>query len=298
MQPQRRVHRCGGRGHRRARPDPAAAERDVRAGTRARARRRAVGHGRAQQRDATARRRLVEELRDSRAELALRQREDGIRAERARIAREIHDTLAQELSGSRMLLQAAERDRRRSPETAWAGVRTIADALGDNLAETRRILDTSADRRRDRRRRSGGHPRARRHRAAGGRGDAHRPRHQERRGPGDGGGSPRLRPQGRAPEELLRAIRAAASGGIGLAPEAAGLRVGQLVAPALAVSDREIQVIRLLAQGLTNRAIARALLLTEATVKTHLVRVYRKLGTDNRTAAVSEAVRRGLVELG
>ncbi|MFE7835852.1 response regulator [Streptomyces sp. NPDC057474] len=100
------------------------------------------------------------------------------------------------------------------------------------------------------------------------------------------------------PEELFRAIRTAASGGIGLAPEAARLLVGQAAAPAQMVSDREIEVIRLLARGLTNRAIASALFLTEATVKTHLVHVYRKLGTGNRAGAVSEAVRRGLVELG
>ncbi|WP_264925377.1 LuxR C-terminal-related transcriptional regulator, partial [Streptomyces sp. A012304] len=54
---------------------------------------------------------------------------------------------------------------------------------------------------------------------------------------------------------------------------------------------------RLLAQGLSNRAIASALFLTEATVKTHLVRIYRKLGTENRVGTVSEAVRLGLLEL-
>jgi len=48
-----------------------------------------------------------------------------------------------------------------------------------------------------------------------------------------------------------------------------------------------------MADGHSNRAIAQALFLSEATVKTHLVRIYRKLGVDNRAAAVSEAVRRG-----
>jgi DNA-binding NarL/FixJ family response regulator len=52
-----------------------------------------------------------------------------------------------------------------------------------------------------------------------------------------------------------------------------------------------------MAEGHSNRAIAEALYLSEATIKTHLVRVYRKLGVDNRAAAVSEAVRRGLLEL-
>jgi DNA-binding NarL/FixJ family response regulator len=52
-----------------------------------------------------------------------------------------------------------------------------------------------------------------------------------------------------------------------------------------------------MADGHSNRAIAETLFLSEATVKTHLVRIYRKLGVDNRAAAVSECVRRGLLEL-
>ncbi|WP_307793468.1 LuxR C-terminal-related transcriptional regulator [Amycolatopsis sp. MtRt-6] len=63
------------------------------------------------------------------------------------------------------------------------------------------------------------------------------------------------------------------------------------------LTGREVEVVRLVARGLRNRAIADALVLTEATVKTHLVRLYRKLGADNRAGAVSEAVRRGLVDL-
>jgi DNA-binding CsgD family transcriptional regulator len=63
------------------------------------------------------------------------------------------------------------------------------------------------------------------------------------------------------------------------------------------LSEREKEVIRLMADGHSNRSIAQSLFLSEATVKTHLVRVYRKLGVDNRAAAVSEAVRRGVLEL-
>lgn len=100
------------------------------------------------------------------------------------------------------------------------------------------------------------------------------------------------------PEELFRAVRAAATGGMGLAPEAAERLVGQVVDPRPGLSHREIQVVRLLAQGLSNRAVGAALFLTEATVKTHLVRIDRKLDTENRAGAVSEAVRRGLLELG
>jgi DNA-binding NarL/FixJ family response regulator len=100
------------------------------------------------------------------------------------------------------------------------------------------------------------------------------------------------------PEELFHAVRTAATGGIGLAPEAADKLVRQVVDPEQTLTDREVDVVRLLAQGLSNRALAATLFLTEATVKTHLIRIYRKLRTDNRAGALSEALRRGYVELG
>ena len=99
-----------------------------------------VGLFQVQQRDARARQRLLDELQDAREELDLRQREAGALAERARIARDLHDTLAQELSGTRMLLQAAERDRLTDPERAWRHVHSVSQALGDHLTETRRII--------------------------------------------------------------------------------------------------------------------------------------------------------------
>ncbi|MFF3374723.1 response regulator [Streptomyces sp. NPDC002680] len=99
------------------------------------------------------------------------------------------------------------------------------------------------------------------------------------------------------PEELFRAVRGAAAGALGLAPEIVGELVGQVVSPEHELTGREIEVVRLMAEGHSNRAIAAALFLSEATVKTHLVRVYRKLKVDNRAAAVSEAVRRGVLEL-
>lgn len=80
---------------------------------------------------------------------------------------------------------------------------------------------------------------------------------------------------------------------MGLAAEIVGELVGQVVDPEQDLSQREIEVVRLLAEGRSNRAIAEALYLSEATVKTHLVRVYRKLSVDNRAAAVH----RGLLEL-
>jgi DNA-binding NarL/FixJ family response regulator len=100
------------------------------------------------------------------------------------------------------------------------------------------------------------------------------------------------------PEELFHAVRAAGRGGLTLSPEAASLLVGQVCAPEPTLSEREVQVLRLLVAGLTNKAIATRLFLTEATIKTHLVRIYRKLGTDSRTGTVTEAHRLGLVELG
>lgn len=98
------------------------------------------------------------------------------------------------------------------------------------------------------------------------------------------------------PEELFRAIHAAATGGLTLSREAAALFTTRDAGPDL-LSDRELEVVRLLAEGLTNRAIAKALFLTEATVKSHLVRIYRKLDTDSRSATIAEAHRRGLIDL-
>ncbi|MFI7498453.1 sensor histidine kinase [Streptomyces sp. NPDC049687] len=95
---------------------------------------------RSQQRDSAERLRLVEELRGTRDVLARQQRQAGMLAERARIARDLHDTLAQELSGGVMLLQAADRDWDARPEVARARMRAVADGLHANLAETRRII--------------------------------------------------------------------------------------------------------------------------------------------------------------
>ncbi|MFQ3561863.1 response regulator transcription factor [Streptomyces gramineus] len=99
------------------------------------------------------------------------------------------------------------------------------------------------------------------------------------------------------PEDLFRAVRGAAAGGMGLAPATVGGLFGRAVTSATELTDRECAVVQLVAAGQSNRAIAGSLFLSEATIKTHLVRIYRKLGVDNRAAAVSEAVRRGLLEL-
>jgi DNA-binding NarL/FixJ family response regulator len=99
-------------------------------------------------------------------------------------------------------------------------------------------------------------------------------------------------------EELFRAVRAAARGETVLAPQVAARLFGRLRTPAVeAPSERELEVLSLVARGLTNRAIARRLHISEATVKTHLVHAFAKLGVADRTAAVTAALQRGLLHL-
>jgi DNA-binding NarL/FixJ family response regulator len=99
-------------------------------------------------------------------------------------------------------------------------------------------------------------------------------------------------------EELFRGIRAAARGETVLAPTVATRLVSQLRAPAggrTALSRREIEVLELVARGATNRQVAAELFISEATVKTHLLHAFEKLGVSDRTAAVTVALERGLL---
>jgi DNA-binding NarL/FixJ family response regulator len=97
-------------------------------------------------------------------------------------------------------------------------------------------------------------------------------------------------------QELVRAIRAASRGEAVLAPSVATRLVGQLRAPAAdALSDRELQVLTLIAQGETNRGAAARLFISEATVKTHLLHIYAKLDVNDRAAAVAAAYERRLL---
>jgi DNA-binding NarL/FixJ family response regulator len=99
-------------------------------------------------------------------------------------------------------------------------------------------------------------------------------------------------------EELLDAIRSAAVGRSVLAPTVASRLVARMAAPARsALSAREIEVLELVARGRTNKEIARALHLSEATVKTHLVHSFSKLGVEDRTEAVTAALERGIIRL-
>ncbi|MFI7444723.1 response regulator [Nonomuraea indica] len=99
------------------------------------------------------------------------------------------------------------------------------------------------------------------------------------------------------PEELFQGIRAAARGETVLSAKVATRMMRRMRDPGTALSAREIEILELLASGAGNREIARRLFITEATVKTHLVHVYSKLGVDTRTAAVTAAVERRLIRL-
>jgi DNA-binding NarL/FixJ family response regulator len=95
-------------------------------------------------------------------------------------------------------------------------------------------------------------------------------------------------------EELILAVRTAAGGGTPLAPSVAAKLVSRLHSPT-ALSPREVEVLRLVSTGSTNAEIGRALYISEATVKTHLLRAFAKLGVSDRTAAVTAALERGIL---
>lgn len=98
------------------------------------------------------------------------------------------------------------------------------------------------------------------------------------------------------PEELSAAIRAAAAGQVQLSPRVAA-RLMQEVRPPdnpETLTDREMEVLRLLAQGLSNRAIGESLVIGEKTVKTHVSSILAKLGVPSRTQAALYAIRQGM----
>ena len=98
------------------------------------------------------------------------------------------------------------------------------------------------------------------------------------------------------PAELADAVRAAARGETVLAPSVAGRLVTHVRRPPReSLSARETEVLALVAWGRTNAEIGGALYISEATVKTHLLRAFGKLGVSGRTAAVTTAIERGLL---
>ena len=98
--------------------------------------------------------------------------------------------------------------------------------------------------------------------------------------------------------ELRRAIKAAAAGQVQLSPQAAARRIREVRTPEnskAALTERETDVLRLLAQGLSNKEIAQSLNVGEQTVKTHVSHILEKLAVPSRTQAALYAMRTGLV---
>jgi ATP/maltotriose-dependent transcriptional regulator MalT len=86
-----------------------------------------------------------------------------------------------------------------------------------------------------------------------------------------------------------------ARGEVALAPSIAAMLVKRVATPSVTLSPRETEVLRLVAQGQSNPAIASTLFVGEATVKTHLLHVFEKLGVSDRTRAVTRAMELGLL---
>src|SRR5438552_3169262 len=95
--------------------------------------------------------------------------------------------------------------------------------------------------------------------------------------------------------ELLAAIRDVSQGYRRLSPEVADKLAEHVTSPQL--TERELDVLRAMAEGKSNREIGAALFISEGTVKTHVNSILGKLGVEDRTQAVTAALRRGLVEL-
>jgi DNA-binding NarL/FixJ family response regulator len=99
-------------------------------------------------------------------------------------------------------------------------------------------------------------------------------------------------------EDISRAVRAAARGETTLAPAVAQRLMQRVRSPAGGpLSPREIEVLQLAARGLSNTEIAKELFVSATTAKAHLVHIYSKLGVNDRTAAVTTALERGIIRL-
>ncbi|MFK4836260.1 response regulator [Microbacterium sp. ZW T2_14] len=96
-------------------------------------------------------------------------------------------------------------------------------------------------------------------------------------------------------DDLKRAVEASARGESVLSPTIATRLMHQVRDPGSPISDREREVLALIAQGRSNREVAAELFISEATVKTHLLHVYEKLGVNDRAAAVAVGFQRGLL---
>ena len=97
------------------------------------------------------------------------------------------------------------------------------------------------------------------------------------------------------PEVIAQGIRDAAAGGLVLSPDLERRVADRMTRGVPQLSDREREVLQLVASGLANKEVARALFISEGTVKTHLVHIFGKLGADSRTEAVAAARAHGLI---
>ncbi|MFC8304032.1 response regulator [Specibacter sp. NPDC057265] len=95
-----------------------------------------------------------------------------------------------------------------------------------------------------------------------------------------------------APEEIFAALRGAAQGKSVMSPPVASRLFQQLRNPGEVLTSREAELLSLLIEGLSNKALSQRLFISEATVKTHLAHIYAKLGVDTRAAAIATAIRR------
>ena len=99
-------------------------------------------------------------------------------------------------------------------------------------------------------------------------------------------------------DELFRAVRATARGETVLAPPVAARLMGKVRDDGkTALSSREIDVLMLVARGASNQEVGKKLHVSTATVKSHLIQIYQKLGVSDRTAAVTTAIERGYIRL-
>jgi DNA-binding NarL/FixJ family response regulator len=104
-------------------------------------------------------------------------------------------------------------------------------------------------------------------------------------------------------EELFKAIRAVHRGESLIQPAVAGkvldrfAELSRQVQSPEALSDREVEVVKLMAEGASNKEIAVSLHISESTVKTHIQTIFQKLGVSDRTGAVTQAIRKGIIHL-
>lgn len=96
-------------------------------------------------------------------------------------------------------------------------------------------------------------------------------------------------------QELHQAVLNTAARQRTLAPEVVNLLAQRVGRPEQSLSTRELEILRALATGSSNKELANQLFISEATVKTHLIHIYQKLGVDTRTAAVTVARERKLI---